>query len=57
MGSYRIDWKRSAAKEPRIEDRAVLDRTNAWQLNTARQTSAAKGIMGVRPRLRKMYPD
>ncbi len=29
----------------------------SWQLHTARQTSAAKGIMGARPQVRVMIPD
>jgi len=40
-----------------IEDKDLCDRTEFWQPNNARQTSAAKGIMGARPLMREMFPD
>lgn len=35
----------------------MFDRTKFWQLHIARHASAAKGIMGACPLMRKMYPD
>ena len=35
----------------------MFDGTKFRQLNIARQTSAAKGIMGVRPLMHQMFPD
>ena len=35
----------------------MFDRNRSWQPNNARQTSAAKGIMGARPLMHKMFPD
>ena len=35
----------------------MFDEKVCWQLHSTRPTSAAKGIMGVRPLTRMMYPD
>jgi hypothetical protein len=35
----------------------MFDEQVFWQLDNARQTSAAKGIMGVRPLMHEMFPD
>lgn len=34
----------------------MFERSEFWQLHIARQTSAAKGNMGVRPQMH-MFPD
>jgi hypothetical protein len=33
------------------------DEVKFWQPNIVRQSSAAKGLMGARPQVHKMYPD